>query len=163
MFGGLDAVAASLGLAFRYLAEHPELRATLTRDSSKLPAAVDEIFRRLSVPLTSRRVKADVEIAGVTLKAGDYVLLPLMLHGLDEREYPEPMEFDLDRKQHATSTFGNGYHMCPGRLLARTEMTIAIDEWLARIPEFAIPEGEEVTMLSGGSMIVNNLPLRWNN
>lgn len=161
LFGGLDTVAASLGLAFRFLAENVETRRELLKDPSRVEASVDEIFRRLAVPVTGRRAIVDFEMHGAAIKAGDSILLPLMLHGLDEREYRDPLIFSLDRPAQSTSTFGNGYHKCPGQQLARSEMTIAIQQWMARIPDFEIEAGSRVAMTSGGSMIVNSLPLRW--
>jgi cytochrome P450 len=161
LFGGLDTVVAMLGNVFYFLATHPEERRFLADDPSRVMSAVDEMLRRFPIGITGRLVVEDVEVGGVRLKKDDLVLLPTMLHGLDEREYACPMKFDMERRSAATSTFGNGHHLCPGRPLARTELAITVEEWLARIPEFEIAPGTEITMTAGHVNTVDALPLRW--
>jgi cytochrome P450 len=161
LFGGLDTVSVTHGFAMHFLATHPDLCRLIARDSSIIPNAVDEIFRRFAIASAGRLVQEDIEIAGVTLKKGDLVLLPTMLHGLDDRVYPDPLRFDIQRAVGATSTFGNGHHQCPGRFLARTELSITLQEWLQRIPEFDLDRSAVVRMISGQVVAIDNLALQW--
>jgi cytochrome P450 len=163
LFGGLDTVAVTHGFALHFLATHPEHRHQLAKDRSLIPNVVDEIFRRFAIACPGRVIQQDVEIAGVLLKKDDMVLLPTMLHGLDEREYADPLRVDFQRQVGATSTFGNGHHQCPGRFLGRTELTITLEEWMRRIPEFEIDTDHEITMIPGIVVALRNLPLRWQN
>jgi cytochrome P450 len=95
------------------------------------------------------------------MKAGDMVILP-PLHGLDEREFQDPLTVDFNRAAAPHSTFGNGVHRCPGAHLSQVEMEIVLREWLARIPEFEIDPERPPTMRSGilGAML--QVGLRWN-
>lgn len=161
LFGGLDTIASSLGFAFKLLATSPAHRRQLVDEPALIPAAVDEIFRRFAVGFSSRLVTKDTEIAGVHIKADDMVLLPLMLHGLDEREYADPMRIDFKRPPGPISTFGNGHHLCVGRFLGKMEMQVAIEEWLQVIPDFEVAPGHAVTMTSGAAMAIDALPLVW--
>jgi len=44
----------------------------------------------------------------------------------------------IDRKENRHAAFGLGIHRCVGSNLARMEMTVAIEEWLKRIPDFRL-------------------------
>ncbi|HSV44178.1 MAG TPA: cytochrome P450 [Ramlibacter sp.] len=162
LFGGLDTVAATMGFCARFLAEHPEHRRQLIDDPSLIPAAVEELLRRHSIPMVSRRVTRDLELGGVQMKAGDLVILETCLHSLDERAWPEPMKVDFQRRTQDHMAFGKGIHKCPGANLARAELRIFIEEWLLRIPDFQIKPGEAPVTANGAVMGMIRLPLVWN-
>ena len=56
--------------------------------------------------------------------------------------------------------FGAGAHRCLGSHLARHELGVALAEWHARIPEYRIAEGAEITY-QGGVLAMGTLPLVW--
>jgi len=161
MFAGLDTVVSALGFIMRFLAENPEYRRTLREQPKLIPTAVAEMLRRFSPTNLAREVKHDLEYAGVDLRAGDPVLLPTCLHGLDERKWDDPMTVDFSRKQIAHLAFGRGPHRCIGAALALTELTVMLEEWLPRIPEFSIAPDSVVTTSSGQVNAVLRLPLAW--
>ena len=82
-------------------------------------------------------------------------------HGLDDRQFPDPLRVDFSRPTPIHSTFGNGVHRCPGSLLARTELKIFIEEWLKRIPDFKIKPGEMPAVRAGVNATIYSLPLVW--
>jgi cytochrome P450 len=84
-----------------------------------------------------------------------------MLHGLDERENPDPLKVDFNRQSRRHSSFGQGPHHCVGRHLARAELRITIQEWLARIPDFTIPTEAEPECIGGLVGCVRALQLQW--
>jgi len=122
--------------------------------------AVAEMLRRFPIMTKGRLVKRDQVIDGVDVKAGDMLILP-PLHGLDEREFSDPLTVDFDRAQTPNSTFGNGVHRCPGAHLSQVEMETIIREWLARIPDFDIDPLQPPTMRSGILGTVLQLRLQW--
>jgi len=71
------------------------------------------------------------------------------------------MEVDLKRSPQNHLAFGRGTHRCPGANLARAEIRIFIEEWLARIPEFRIAPGAKVVYAPGNVSGLKNLPLVW--
>jgi cytochrome P450 len=97
----------------------------------------------------------------VDLKKDELILLPSMLHGLDERENPNPMTIDFNRQSRRHSSFGQGPHHCVGRHLALVELRITMQEWLSRIPEFAIPADAEPEYIGGLVGCVRALHLAW--
>jgi cytochrome P450 len=126
-----------------------------------IPAAVEELLRRYSIPLVSRRVTRDLELGGVQMKAGDLVILETCLHGLDQNAWPDPMRVDFKRRTTEHMAFGKGIHKCPGANLARTEIRIFLEEWLKRIPHFTLKPGDEPVTANGAVMGVIRLPLAW--
>lgn len=158
--GGLDTVVSVLALMMAFLARHPAHRRRLVAEPATLRPAVAEMLRRFPIMTKARLLKRDQEIEGVTLKAGDMVVLP-PLHGLDEREFAEPLTVDFDRPPAPHSTFGNGVHRCPGALLTQVELEIALGEWLARIPDFEIDPNRPPRMRSGVLGAVLELGLQW--
>ena len=102
-----------------------------------------------------------MEFEGVSLKQGEMIMAPTILHGLDEQDNPAPLDVDFERKAVQHSTFGAGSHICPGAHLARTETRIVLEEWLKRIPIFSIAPGHDIEFTGGIVGSVNSLPLVW--
>ena len=48
-----------------------------------------------------------------------------------------------------------------GSSLARAEIRIFLEEWLARIPDFVIPEGAKLEVKVGAAAMMPRLPLVW--
>jgi cytochrome P450 len=103
----------------------------------------------------------DQTYRGIDLKHGELVLLPTALSGLDELENPDPWELDWERKTIEHSTFAAGPHRCAGLHLARLEVTVTLQEWLKRIPEFSLAPGAKPIYQPGIVAAVSNVPLAW--
>ncbi len=161
LIAGLDTVVNFLGFAMLHLATHPEQRAVLARDPAMIPGAVEELFRRYPIVTIGREVRRGMDFGGVRLRAGEMVIAPTVLHGMDERANSCPMEVDFGRRRAEHASFGRGHHMCPGAPLARTEMRIALEEWLARIPDFSLKPDAEIRFSGGIVGCVEALPLVW--
>lgn len=161
LLGGLDTVVNFLSFFMIHLARHPELVEELRSDPIKLKRAAEEMFRRFPVVSEARMVARDQEYRGVTLKRGDMILLPTVLHGLDETINAEPWKLDLERRKIDHSTFGGGPHRCAGMHLARMEVIVTLEEWLKRIPRFRLKDDAAPTYFSGIVAAVENVPLTW--
>lgn len=161
MMGGLDTVGGMMSFSIRHLATNPEHRKHLIDHPEAIPDAIEEILRRYSIPTVGRQVTRDVEFGGVQMKAGDRVMLPTMLHGLDDRRWGDAQEVRLDRRPQDHMAFGNGTHRCPGANLARVEIRIFLEEWLKRIPEFSIDPDRTIVFGSGAVAGIEALPLVW--
>ena len=68
----------------------------------------------------------------------------------------------IDRLENRHAAFGLGIHRCLGSNLARLELRVAIEEFLAAIPEFELadPTGEAVVWSVGQVRGPRALPLR---
>jgi cytochrome P450 len=159
--GGLDTVVGSLGFQFRYLAENPEQQQLLRERPELLPDAVEELFRAFAIVTTARVTTQDYEFQGVTFKQGDMVTASTMLSTRDPDEFSRPHDIDFSRSPNRHNAFSFGPHRCLGSHLARLEVTIAIEEWLARIPAFSVQSGAEIKAVGGGVLGLDCLPLQW--
>ncbi len=162
LLGGLDTVASTLGFYAQFLATHPEHRRQLVEHPELIPNANEELLRRFPIAILAREVKADVEMGGVTMKAGDMVLAPTPMDGLDEGKFADPLSVDFNReKPGANSTFGGGVHRCVGSMLARTELRIFLEEWLKRIPEFSMKPGSSPQVSARSVATITSVELVW--
>lgn len=161
LVGGLDTVASAMGFAARFMASNPSHRRELIDHPERIPTAVEELLRRFPVVNQGRMVLHDMTYKGVDMRAGDQIILPTTLHGLDDRKFDDPLRVDFTRPTPIHSTFGNGVHRCPGSLLARTELKIFLEEWLKRIPDFRIKPGTTPGVRAGVNATIYSLPLVW--
>ena len=74
---------------------------------------------------------------------------------------PDPMTVDFHRRQPRHFMFGTGVHSCIGNRLARREMRLFLDEWLARIPDFALAPNTRPVETTGVTNHVHELQLVW--
>lgn len=158
---GLDTVAAAIGFDLNHLAVHQQDQQRLRGDPELVKPAVEELFRAYSTILVLRRAVKDCEFKGLTIKAGDYVSCPTMVANRDPREFPDPNHIDLARENNRHTAFAYGPHRCLGSHLARRELVIGLQEFLARIPVFKIREGTQPITYGGHVFGIENIQLAW--
>ena len=162
VIAGLDTVVNFLGFMMQWVAENPAERDRLAAEPTRIPQAINELLRRFPMVSIGREVKADIDFGGVRLRAGEMVIAPTVLHGIDARTHDRPEIVDIDRRRPPEHlTFGTGDHKCPGAHLARTELVISLEEWLARIPDVRIAPGAAITYDGGIVGSLKTLPLVW--
>lgn len=157
---GMDTMGSTASWILRHLALDVALRRELIEQPVKIRPFVEEVLRRYSIVSTNRFVKADVEIGGVLLKAGDNVLLSTPLACMDPSKVEDAVGFDPARAQRHIA-FGAGPHFCIGAGIARTQLPIMVEEWLKRIPDFRIEPGATLTAHVGDVIALDALPLVW--
>ena len=158
---GLDTVANALTMAFHFLAGNPDMQDRLRNNTADIPNFIEESMRRFPITNGVRVVRKDMEFAGAQLKAGDMIVAPMTLAGLDDRRNPDPVRFDIDRRKREHISFSTGPHLCLGHVLARAEMRIFIEVFLARIPRFRLQEGFKPPFRAGIVMALESLPIAW--
>ena len=168
LIAGHETTANMIGIGVLALLQNPE-QADLLRetDDPKLVAnAVEELMRYLSIIQNGQRRVAleDIEIAGVTIKAGDGVIIDLAPADWDPNQFADPDRLRLDREnagQHLG--FGYGRHQCVGSQLARAEMQIVFQTLLRRIPtmKLAIPFADVDFKNDRLAYGVYSLPVTW--
>lgn len=159
--GGLDTVVNVLTFSYRALAEDPKLQARLVREPAAIPGFIEECLRLFGVVNVPRMVAQDFERFGVTFRAGDMVLCLNSQLGREERENPDALTIDVDRKNRRMLTFSTGAHLCIGHNLARSEMRILTEEWLKQIPQFHVSPGFQPKFRGGMVLSLKDLPLEW--
>lgn len=161
LIGGLDTVATMMSQIMLFLAGSPDHRKALVADPKLLPNAIEELLRRFSLTNPARAVAHDLDFHGVAMRAGDMVMLSTPLGAIDPDSYSDPLTVDFTRKSPTKATFGAGPHVCPGSMLARAEIKVLLEEWLARIPDFRVDPDDACRITTGVNVSVDHLPLVW--
>ena len=149
LIAGVDTTWSAIGSSLWHLATHPFDRQRLVSEPSLMPTAVEELLRAYAPVTMAREVTEDIEYGGCPMKAGDKVLMNFPAANRDPDAFEDPDLVLLDRAHNRHVAFGSGIHRCAGSNLARMELQVALEEWLARIPEFSLAEGKEITWAGG--------------
>ncbi|MGW7424000.1 cytochrome P450 family protein [Streptomyces sp. NPDC054813] len=136
LFAGYENTVHLIGNATLALLLNPSQLAALREDPARIGAAVEELARYDGpAPLAIRRFPTeDVTIGGVTVPAGETVLLSLAAAHRDPRRFPEPDRLDVGRDATGHLALGHGIHYCLGAPLARLETEVALAALLERLP-----------------------------
>jgi cytochrome P450 len=136
---GNETTTRLIGWAGKVLAEHPDQRRELVEDRSLIPNAIEELLRfEPPAPHVGRYVAHDVEHHGQVVPAGSAMLFLVGAANHDDRRFPDGDRFDIHREIGQHLAFGFGAHFCLGAALARLEGRIALEELLARFPEWDV-------------------------
>ena len=116
------------------LLKHPDQLRLMLSDPSLIPGAVAEVGRLESPSQVISRVAVhDLDLRGVSLRAGQLVAINLAQANRDPDVYPDPDRMDITRDGLAPLTFGHGEHFCAGTALARLETEELISMLLPRL------------------------------
>jgi cytochrome P450 len=151
---GHETTTSTIGNGFRILLAHRDQLERLQADPKLIAGAVEELLRFESpVQWTSRQAKEDVEVGGVTIAAGESVLISLGAANRDPRQFSDPDRLDVTRKDaHRHLAFSGGIHFCLGAALSRVEAQVGIGTLLRRLPKLKIDTNEPLRWKSGSTI-----------
>ncbi|MEV0065117.1 cytochrome P450 [Amycolatopsis sp. NPDC050768] len=136
---GHETTANMISLGTVAFLRNPEQLALIKADPAKTLTAVEELLRYFSiVDNTTRMAKEDVEIGGVTIPAGEGVVVMTYAANWDPEAFEDSSAFDIERGARHHVAFGFGPHQCLGQNLARTELQIVFDTLFRRIPSLQL-------------------------
>jgi 20-oxo-5-O-mycaminosyltylactone 23-monooxygenase/pentalenic acid synthase len=161
---GHETSANMVALSLLTLMRRPDAVRELRADSALLPQALDELLRLHSIADGLRRaVTADIELGGLTLRAGDGLIISLASANHDENAFPSPDDFDLHRAARQHVAFGYGPHQCLGQNLARLELEVTLGAVLERVPTLRLATGVDALRVKHDSTIfgLHELPVEW--
>jgi cytochrome P450 len=139
--GGVDTSTALVATSLRFLSAHLDVADELRADPSLIPNAVDEMIRYFTPGTGVARTAAhDTQVGGVSVRAGERVLLGLGAANLDPDEFDDPDTLDIRRDATRQLSFGAGVHRCLGSFLAPREVGILVGEILRRMPDLKVNE-----------------------
>jgi cytochrome P450 len=160
LIAGIDTTWSAIGAALWHLASHADDRRRLAAEPELMGQAVEELLRAYAPVTMARIVAEDTELAGRRMSAGDWVLLPFPAANRDPEVFEDADRVVLDRAVNRHAAFGLGIHRCLGSNLARMELTVALEEWMARFPDFAVADPDGVTWSAGQVRGPRRLPVR---
>ncbi|GAC1399477.1 MAG: cytochrome P450 [Mycobacterium sp.] len=163
VLAGLDTVTASIGFALLELARNPGLRSQLIEDPDQIKVFVEEMVRlEPPAPIVPRVTTEEVTIEGITLPPDTMVRLCLGAINRDDSDAISTNEVVMDGKVHRHWGFGGGPHRCLGSHLARMELSLVVEQWLRRVPEFEVEPGVTPKIpFPAQTHGFDSLPLRW--
>jgi cytochrome P450 len=160
MIAGIDTSWSAIGASLWHLARHPADRRRLAGDPELMSTAVEEFLRAYAPVTMARLVAKDFDFHGHPFKEGDWLLLPFPAANRDPAVFENPGQVQLDRAKNRHAAFGLGRHRCLGSNLARMELRVALEEWLARYPDFELSDPAAVTWAGGQVRGPRTLPVR---
>ena len=164
LFAGHETTVVRIDVGTLLLLINPEQRQMLVREPEQLMSAVEEILRQSDTGAggVPRYARADVDIGGVTIHAGEAVLLDLGAANYDEQAFADPDHFEIGRQPNPHLTFGHGPRFCIGAPLARMELQAVFSRLIPRFPTLRltvpIDQLRVRDVLTGG---LEALPVTW--
>jgi cytochrome P450 len=159
--GGNDTTRNSITGGVLALNENPQEYQKLRDNPALIPSMVSEIIRwQTPLAYMRRTAKADTELGGKHIKAGDKLLMWYASANRDEQAIERPDEFLIDRdrvRQHLS--FGTGIHRCMGNRLAEMQLRVLWEEILPRFQKIDVV-GEPVRIYSSFVKGYTELPVR---
>ncbi|HEY3690524.1 MAG TPA: cytochrome P450 [Pseudonocardiaceae bacterium] len=141
---GHDTTANLIGNTVRWLLADREARwiQLAHLHPEKIPAAIEEILRFDGpVQMATQRVsREDVEYGGVTIPAGEIVLISLLTANRDPDRFIDADRICLGREDNQHLSFGRGIHRCIGATLGRMEAQVSVSALARRFPEAELAE-----------------------
>ena len=160
LIAGIDTTWSGIGASLYHLASTDADRNRLASEPDLLPTAIEEFLRAYAPVTMARVVKEDVVISGTELKKDQYCLLPFPAANRDPEQFVDADQFIIDREENRHSAFGLGIHRCLGSNLARLEMSVAVQKWMERFPDFILEDPTAVTWSAGQVRGPRVLPVR---
>ena len=155
----LDTTILAKGHLLYNLARDPDQWEMLRKRPGLIPAAVIEGVRHSSVIRWFSRVASeDYPVGEQLVPAGARVMLLYGSANRDERHYPDPDRFDIERDARDHLAWGKGQHMCAGLYLARMEMEVMLEALVER--GSALHAGTPITGTNKGLFGFTELPFR---
>ncbi|MFI9051989.1 cytochrome P450 [Streptomyces sp. NPDC053427] len=165
LVAGHETTASMTSLSVITLLEHPDQHAALRSDPGLVPGAVEELLRYLAIADVAggRVAKADIEIDGQLIRAGEGVIVTNSIANRDGSVFKDPDTFDIHRSARHHVAFGYGVHQCLGQNLARLELEVILTALFDRIPTLRLAVPVDQLTLRPGTTIqgVNELPVTW--
>ncbi|MFG2210473.1 cytochrome P450 [Streptomyces sp. NPDC048638] len=138
---GSETAVSLINHAVVELLDNPDQLAVVLADPGRWDDVTEETLRKhppiMHLPL--RYATADIDLGdGVTIGAGDLILIGFGAHGRDPHANPDPDQFNIDRSDREHLAFGHGIHHCLGAPLARLEARVALPALFARFPHLRL-------------------------
>lgn len=165
LFAGHETTVVQIGMTALLLLADPSQWQALVVEPGLVHKAVEETLRasRKGGNGVPRYARTDLEINGVSIRAGELVLLDIGAANHDPAEFGEPERVDITRRAASHLAFGHGARYCIGAPLARIELETVFSQLISRLPSMRLAvEVKELTLrndvLTGG---LTELPVRW--
>ncbi|MFI6866167.1 cytochrome P450 [Nocardia sp. NPDC050406] len=163
LVAGQETTIKAIGSGLLTLLQHPAQWQKLVDGPELIPGAVEELLRVLNDIEFVRYPRSDLDIGGITVRAGDLVLLDMGSANRDPEVFPEADRFDVSRANGAHLSFGFGHRYCTGAPLARLELQVALRQLVTRLPTLRLAVDPD-SLTTRGELVtkrLTSLPVAW--
>jgi cytochrome P450 len=137
VMAGVESLSSFMTMFALNLHDYPDARRRVVADPALLEPAIEESLRfNTSAQRFKRTVMRETTLHGQTLHVGDKVALAFGSGNRDGRKFPDPDRYDIDRRPQGHLGFGSGKHFCLGSQMARLVTQVAMQRFLARVPDY---------------------------
>ncbi len=158
--GGTETVPKIVAHGLWELARRPDQLAAVRADENAVQQAREEMIRYCApAQWFARTARKPFTLHDTRIAPGQRIITLLASASRDERQYPDPDEFRWDRPITRSLAFGRGQHFCIGYHLARLEVTVLVQEWLRRVPQYRIDEDAATRLPSSFQWGWNSIPV----
>jgi cytochrome P450 len=165
LFAGHETTMMQIWLDSILLLTNPDQWQMLLDNPDLIPKAIEELVRTgmpggVGVP---RYAREDIDVDGVTIRAGDLVLLDPGSANHDPAVFPDPYRLDFNRTGTQHVGFGYGLRYCVGAALARMELKIVFSQLIPRFPGMRL-DADPATLTAGFHSLSHGLvplPVSW--
>ncbi|UGT39970.1 cytochrome P450 [Nocardia yamanashiensis] len=163
LFAGHETSVVQIGMgALHLLRDRAQWQALVDRPEL-VAGAAEELLRVPDAVGLPRYARADFEVDGVGIGAGELVVLDLTAANHDAAVFTDPDRIDIARKEAAHLTFGYGVRYCVGAPLARIELQVVYTQLVSRFPTMRLAVDPATVRMredvfTGG---VAELPVAW--
>lgn len=159
--GGTETVPKIVAHGLWELARRPDQLAAVRANPDDTVQLAREEMIRYCAPAQwfARTARKPFTLHGATVEPGQRIITLLASANRDERQYPDPDEFQWDRPIKRSLAFGRGQHFCIGYHLARLEVTVLVQEWLRRVPNYRILDDGATRLPSSFQWGWNTIPV----
>lgn len=165
LFAGHETTVVQIGFTALLLMSNPEQWRALVDDPGLVANAVEETLRtsRRAGGAMVRYARTDLDIDGVSIKAGDLVLLEIGGGNHDPTVFANPDRVDITRHAATHLAFGYGARYCIGAPLARIELQTVFSQLVSRFPtlKLAADVGDLAVRDDALTRGLIALPVRW--
>ncbi|MEY9894331.1 cytochrome P450 [Catenulispora sp. MAP12-49] len=152
LMAGFESTIGQITLAVLALLNDPETARILRDKPESVPTVVEELLRLNSASVvTFPRVAVEpVPVGGVTVQAGEAVVVSMLDGNRDAAVFPEPDRLALDGRDPVHLAFGHGTHRCLGAPLARLQLQVVLTRLFARFPTLRLADTPDPVVWKDG-------------
>ena len=140
--------------------DHPDSMERLVHDPALMPKAIEEVLRYLPpVWFLFRQTKEEVVLSGQRIPANQIVLTWTASANRDDKQFPNPTTFNIEREPNRHLAFGHGVHFCVGAPLARLEAKIVLPMMLEQLKNIQRASDASIMANLGIVFVIRSLPI----
>jgi len=150
---GHETTSKATANAFLTLLTQREAWESLCANPALIPNAIEECLRVAGPIIAWRRITtADATVGGVSIPAGQRLLIVQAAANFDPRQFENPDQVDVYRESAVEHlTFGYGAHQCMGKNIGRMQMRVFLEEFTRRLPHMRLVPGQSFDYLPNTS------------